>query len=207
MTDPVQRRPVRALPGAIPADRAIRDRTWWDALHGWPAGLPVDRRLVRRVRFETSRTSVRKDMNRRFDGRLAAASRLSLGTMVLVVVSVQGHQWTSMVLGETIWSMLAYASMIVAGTLAIGHRSIRCFHAPVLRAGLRREGVDCCIDCGQLMGRGEAANTCPECGRRHDAFPLEWGPGRLNDLAGVAPTGHMGATSLSVEHWHVAGGG
>jgi hypothetical protein len=47
---------------------------------------------------------------------------------------------------------------------------------PTFRAGLRRQGIDCCVRCGHLMQTDRPNASCPECGFSHEHLPLGWEP-------------------------------
>lgn len=177
MTDPIRDRPVRPLPGSASADAAVRPRTWYEAIAGWPDGLPFDRRLRDRARYELSRSSIKQDFASRSRGRYASTATIAVSMASGWFVYMGVHLIARELRGDTALAMVIPFAFAIPTIFYFSLRIQRRIKAPRLRAGLRREGIDCCIDCGHLIGRGNPADTCPECQREHADFPLGWGPG------------------------------
>jgi len=151
-------------------------RRWLAHARGWPCGVPVRNDLQQRVRYELSRTSVGEDLLVRF--RRAGLSRIGRGAVWGGLVGAApglAHLAVMLLGADATVISLAVITMLIVQWLAI-HRLARVVLGPRTRAGLRREGVDCCVRCGHLMGTGGPDDACPECGFDHAAFPLGWTP-------------------------------
>jgi hypothetical protein len=188
MKGTIHHRPVRPLPGSDATEACVRPAGWRDVLRGWPADLPMDRRLRDRVEFELSRASVQDELHQRSDGRLKARGRASLTLLIAPLVYLVARGLAANVFGATLLAMLLPMLIAIPLVVFLTVRITRRVVAPRFRAGLRREGIDCCVACGHLIGRGHPADTCPECGRAHDRFPLGWGPAPINTPGASLPT-------------------
>lgn len=149
---------------------------WWRTVSGWPAGVPVDDRVVLDAAAIRGDDARRADIDRRlersFDGlRMARASRTALvvatGAFVLTVVIDRAIR-------------AAYPGMPLGGLAILGAVAIsvvtlhRLRTLPLIRASLRGAGLDVCVRCGHAIMGDASAATCPECGFDHRHLPLDW---------------------------------
>lgn len=170
-------------PSADPIDGRVHEpgslAEWWlHVFRGWPDGLPVTPVLLRRAKYNLMRTSVNADLKERF-------RRANAGVGYVRPIT------TAPILGfwlffqpVVLWAnspsvLLLVLTPGIALQLAWAWWQLKRIYAPRLRASLRREGVNCCVRCGHMIGLDEPASTCPECGLDHRDLPLGWGPGEI----------------------------
>ncbi len=182
-TGTIESFPDQPLPGdaaaagasARPGPRGGLARWWLHAVRGWPEALPFDRPLLDACFRDAARPGVEADLRARFraqDDRLGrfpwaiAVLELIVDAPLLVLPFVAGLDW-----------FLGWLAVVILFEWFASRVAFRQWFHPRMRALLRRRGVDCCLRCGHLIESREPAAACPECGQRHDRFPLRWAGG------------------------------
>lgn len=160
-------------------DRAgVLRRLKW-RLRGWPRALPLDLTTAFRVESDLMRTSIATQASTRLaDSGLQSPAARSTGVVLLTIIP------SGILLPLGIWTSgsssgpLAFALIALAFLMQIGTLVLRFTNAgdPTFRAGLRRQGIDCCVRCGHLMETDRPDASCPECGLSHEHLPLGWEP-------------------------------
>ena len=158
-----------------PNDRpnVVRRLRW--RLRGWPRALPLDPTLARRIAGDLLRRSVADEAARRLlESDVPASAAWKNGVYVLlfvpgVLVGPIGAITSGVV------SLAVIVVMFLAQLAAVALLLNR-VGDPTFRAGLRRQGIDCCVRCGHLMQTDRPDASCPECGFSHEHLPLGWEP-------------------------------
>ena len=159
-------------------------------LRGWPRALPLDLTTAFRAESDLMRTSIATQASTRLaDSGLRSPAARNAGITLLTTIpsTVLGPLliWTS---GSTS-GPLAFALIVIVFLIQIGALVLGFTNAgdPTFRAGLRRQGIDCCVRCGHLMQTDRPDASCPECGFCHEHLPLGWEPPPKAAAAAVSP--------------------
>jgi hypothetical protein len=160
-------------PAAGDRPGALRRLKW--RLRGWPRALPLDLALAWRIEGDLLRRSVADEAARRLlesDVPAPAAWKLSVYVLLFVPGVLVGP------IGAITSGVVSLAVIVVMflAQLAAVALLLNRVGDPTFRAGLRRQGIDCCVRCGHLMQTDRPNASCPECGFSHEHLPLGWEP-------------------------------
>lgn len=151
----------------------------WRLIRSWPEGLPFDEAMADRLELDLESPTPKRPLQERFERSGRRLGRIRAWHAVVFCAWWAVPWWlvkgVERVTGADL-GPFAFVPLFFLGWAVITWWMTKTVWRPRRRAMMRREAVDCCVRCGQLMARGLEADRCPECGFDHAAFPLGWGP-------------------------------